>query len=102
MSYPRCASLIVTKDGTTQFGGQRFRWSQFGRRFTRRSSSTFSGRGSPDDIIALAGPGSGTRFPSCEWLSAERAFALASTHLAEPARGLVSHRHRQSAITLPP
>jgi transposase-like protein len=44
----------VTKDGTTQLGGQRFRCSQCGRRFTRRSSSAFSGRGFPDDIIALA------------------------------------------------
>ena len=54
MSCPRCGSLIVTKDGITQLGGQRFRCSQCGRRFTRRSSSAFSGRGFPDDIIALA------------------------------------------------
>ena len=54
MSCPRCRSLIVTKDGTTQLGGQRFRCSQCGRRFTRRSSSAFSGRAFPDDIIALA------------------------------------------------
>ena len=54
MPCPRCSSLIVTKDGTTQLGGQRFRCSQCGRRFTRRSSSAFSGRGFPDDIIALA------------------------------------------------
>ena len=54
MSCPRCSSLIVTKDGTTQLGGQRFRCSQCGRRFTRRSTSAFSGRGFPDDIIALA------------------------------------------------
>jgi predicted Zn finger-like uncharacterized protein len=54
MPCPRCSSLIVTKDGTTQLGGQRVRCSQCGRRFTRRSSSAFSGRGFPDDIIALA------------------------------------------------
>src|SRR6266508_867569 len=51
---PRCKSVMMTKDGTTQLGGQRFRCSQCGRRFTRRSSSAFSGRAFPDDIIALA------------------------------------------------
>lgn len=40
--------------GTTQLGGQRFRCSHFGRRFTRRSSSAFSGRAFSDDIISLA------------------------------------------------
>jgi IS6 family transposase len=54
MSCPRCSSVIVTKDGTAMLGGQRFRWSRCGRRFTRRSSSAFSGRAFPDDIIALA------------------------------------------------
>ena len=54
MSCPRCSSLIVTKDGSTQLGGQRFRCSHCGRRFTRRSTSAFSGRAFPDDIIALA------------------------------------------------
>jgi transposase-like protein len=54
MSCPRCSSLIVTKDGTTQLGGQRLRCSHCGRRFTRRSTSAFSGRAFPDDIIALA------------------------------------------------
>src|SRR5216684_5823286 len=54
MSCPRCSSLIVTKDGTTQLGGQHFRCSQCGRRFTRRSSSAFSGRAFADDIIVLA------------------------------------------------
>jgi len=54
MSGPRCGSLIVPNDGTIQLGGQRFRCSQCGRRFTRRSNSAFSGRGFPDDIIALA------------------------------------------------
>jgi transposase-like protein len=44
----------VTKDGTTQLGGPRFRGSQCGRRFTRRSNSAFSGRAFADDIIALA------------------------------------------------
>jgi len=54
MSCPRCNSEAVTKDGTTQLGGRRFRCSQCGRRFTQRSSSAFSRRGFPDDIIALA------------------------------------------------
>jgi transposase-like protein len=45
---------VVTKDGTTQLGGQRFRCSRCGRRFTRRSSSAFSRRAFADDIIALA------------------------------------------------
>src|SRR5947209_13685800 len=54
MPCPRCGSLIVTKDGTTELGGQRFRCSRCGRRFTRRSSSAFSGRGFPGDIIVLA------------------------------------------------
>ena len=44
----------MTEDGTTQLGGQRFRCSRCGRRFTRRSNSAFSGRAFPDDVIALA------------------------------------------------
>jgi transposase-like protein len=56
MSCPRCTSPIVTKDGTIQLGGQRFRCSQCGRRFTRGSSSAFSGHGFPDDIIAPGVP----------------------------------------------
>jgi transposase-like protein len=40
--------------GPTRFGGQRFRCRHCGRRFTRRSSSAFSGRGFPNDSIALA------------------------------------------------
>ena len=54
MSCPRCSSVIVTKDGTTELGGQRFRCSPCGGRFTKRSSSAFSGRAFPDDIIAVA------------------------------------------------
>src|ERR1700716_1801783 len=54
MACPRCKSVMMSKDGTTQLGGQRFRCAQCGRRFTRRSSSAFSGRAFPDDIIALA------------------------------------------------
>jgi IS6 family transposase len=54
MPCPRCHSEVVTKDGTTQLGGQRFRCSCCGRRFTRRSTSAFSRRVFPDDVIALA------------------------------------------------
>ncbi len=54
MTCPRCNSEVATKDVTTQLGGQRFRCSRCGRRFTRRSNSAFSGRAFPDDIIALA------------------------------------------------
>src|SRR5437773_1564174 len=54
MPCPRCNSEVVTKDGTTQLGGQRFRCSSCGRRFTRRLISAFSGRAFSDDVIALA------------------------------------------------
>jgi transposase, IS6 family len=54
MSCPRCNSESMTKDGTTELGGQRFRCSRCGRRFTRRSSSAFSGRSFPDHIIGVA------------------------------------------------
>jgi hypothetical protein len=54
MSCPRCLSAIVTRDGTTHLGGQRFRCGHCGRRFTRRSDSAFSCRAFPDDVIALA------------------------------------------------
>jgi IS6 family transposase len=54
MPCPRCQSDAVTKDGTTPLGGQRFRCGRCRRRFTRRSSSAFSGRAFADDIIALA------------------------------------------------
>src|SRR4030088_3794881 len=54
MPCPRCDSEVVTKDGPTQLGGQRFRCSRCARRFTRRSISAFSRRAFPDDVIALA------------------------------------------------
>jgi transposase-like protein len=54
MPCPRCKSEVVTKDGTAPLGGQRLRCADCGRRFTRRSSSAFSRRVFPDDVIALA------------------------------------------------
>src|SRR5262245_48345658 len=54
MACPLCNSKVTTRDGTTQLGGQRFRCSRCGRRFTRRSSSALSRRAFPDDVIALA------------------------------------------------
>jgi transposase-like protein len=54
MPCPRCKSEVVTKDGTTELGGQRFRCARCGRRFTRRSISAFSRRAFPDNVIALA------------------------------------------------
>jgi len=54
MPCPRCNSEVVTKDGTTQLGGQRFRCSGCRRRFTRRSTSAFSRRAFSDDTITLA------------------------------------------------
>src|SRR4051812_42489356 len=54
MPCPRCNWEVVTKDGTTQLGGQRFRCSHCARRFTRPSISAFSRRAFPDDVIALA------------------------------------------------
>ena len=54
MACPRGDSDVVTQDGTTQPGGQRFRGGRGGRRFTRRSSSAVSRRALSDDIIALA------------------------------------------------
>jgi hypothetical protein len=57
MSHPASMqeyrSVSMTKDGTTQPGGERFRCRQCRRRFTRHSSSTCSGRAFADDIIVL-------------------------------------------------
>lgn len=54
MACPRCSSESVTKNGTAELGGQRFRCSRCSRRFTRRSTSAFLGRAFADDIIVLA------------------------------------------------
>jgi transposase-like protein len=54
MPCPRCQSDAVTRDGSTPLGGQRFRCGSCRCRFTRRSSSAFSGRAFAHDIIAPA------------------------------------------------
>src|SRR5215471_6331283 len=95
MVCPRCSSVSVTKDGSTQLGGQRFRCSRCGRRFTRRSSSAFSGRAFPDDIIALA----------VRWYVRYRlSYAEVSEWLAERVKGheaLPSGGHQTSPVAVP-
>src|SRR5918999_83971 len=50
----RCGSERTRKDGQTRLGGQRWRCNDCRRRFTARSTSAFTNRGFPDDVIALA------------------------------------------------
>jgi transposase-like protein len=50
----RCGSGATRRDGQTRLGGQRWRCGDCQRRFTRRSTSAFSGHAFSDDIIALA------------------------------------------------
>ncbi len=54
MECIRCGSEATRKDGQTQLGGQRWRCNHCGRRFTTRSTSSFSHHAFPDDVIALA------------------------------------------------
>jgi transposase-like protein len=54
MQCVRCGSQATRRDGTTTLGGQRWRCAACRRRFTTRSTSAFSGRGFPDDVIAVA------------------------------------------------
>ncbi len=54
MQCIRCGSETTRRDGQTRLGGQRWRCGDCRRRFTTRSASAFSGRGFPDDLIALA------------------------------------------------
>ncbi len=42
------------RDGYTRLGGQRWRCTEFRRRFTARSASAFSRRGFADEVIALS------------------------------------------------
>ncbi len=53
MQCIRCGSK-ARRDGQTRLGGQRWRCSRCGRRFTPRSTSAFSRRCFPEDLIALA------------------------------------------------
>src|SRR5829696_6274334 len=50
----RCGDGRTRRDGQSRLGGQRWRCKNCRRRFTARSASPFSGRGSADDVIALA------------------------------------------------
>jgi transposase-like protein len=54
MQCIRCGSRATRRDGRTRLGGQRWCCSRCGRRFTPRSTSAFSRRCFPDDLIALA------------------------------------------------
>jgi IS6 family transposase len=54
MQCIRCGSRATRRDGRTPLGGQRWRCSRCGRRFTSRSSSAFSRRCFSRDLIALA------------------------------------------------
>ncbi len=54
MQCIRCGSDATRKDGQTRRGGQRWRCTTCGRRFTPRSSSAFTNYSFPDDTIALA------------------------------------------------
>src|SRR5262245_24537684 len=50
----RCKDTSTRRDGHTRLGGQRWPCDGCGRRFTARSASAFSGRGSADEVIAPA------------------------------------------------
>src|SRR3712207_4876012 len=50
----RCGGERTRRDGRTRLGGQRWRCDEWRRQFTARSVSAFSGRGSADEVIALA------------------------------------------------
>jgi len=50
----RCGSGATRRDGRTRLGGQRWRCRRCRRRFTDRSTSAFSRRAFPDEVIALA------------------------------------------------
>ncbi len=54
MQCVRCGSDATRRDGQTRLGGQRWRCTTCGRRFTARSMSAFSNHSFPDDVIALA------------------------------------------------
>ncbi len=54
MQCIQCDSRATRRDGRTRLGGQRCRCNECRRRFTARSSSTFSRRCFTYEVIALA------------------------------------------------
>jgi transposase, IS6 family len=104
MRCVRCGSGMTRRDGQTRLGGQRWRCNVCERRFTARSASAFSGRCSPDDVIALA-----VRWYAryrlsyadvAEW-SAQRGFTVDRTAIYRwvqrfrPLFGVAARRHRR-------
>ena len=53
MRWVRCGNETIRRGGHTRLGGQRWRCDACRRRLTARSTSAFSGRRFPDDVIAL-------------------------------------------------
>ena len=104
MRCVRCGSEATRRDGQTRLGGQRWRCRQCRRRFTARSTSAFSRRCFPNDLIALA-----VRWYArfrlsyadvAEWL-AERGFAVDRSTISRwvqrflPLFGLAARRYRR-------
>ena len=104
MACVRCGNTETRRDGRTRLGGQRWRWSECGRRFTARSASAFSRHRLPDDVIALT-----MRWyaryrlsyaDAAEWL-AERGFVVERTasyrwgQRFRPLFGEAARRHRR-------
>ena len=104
MACVRCGNTETRRDGRTRLGGQRWRWSECGRRCTARSASAFWRHRLPDDVIARA-----VRWyaryrlsdaAAAEWL-AERGFAVDRTAIYRwvqrfrPLFGEAARRHRR-------
>jgi transposase-like protein len=104
MRCVRGGGRTTRRDGQTRLGGQRWRCDDSRRRFTARSTSAFSGRRFPDDVIALA-----VRWYAryrlsyadiAEWL-AERGFTVDRSAIYRwvqrflPLFGLAARQHRR-------